>query len=435
MSATTTTATPTLTPAPPPATAAATPLPPIFNWRGKSAEDADINGYIEGATQDDAERRLNDSGVRPTQLTKGKHAARRRSRKWGAAERAKFVGQIAAHRRALRAIDGALLSIARTTTNTKLREILPEIARDINLNGVPTDEAFAKYPDFFPADFCSMISIGESSGADIEVLEYYKTIQERSAKAWKKIKAALRYPAIIALIAAIVVGVMLVWFVPTMKGFYVSLLGPGNSELPLMTRVVLGASNFLVGFGGLFTGGALFVTYKYVRTVLRSENGKLLWQSLQLRLPVAGPLLRRYHAARACHAISLLHKAGRPLPDIFARAASAATNIEYYRILRHIHHQIIEGATLVTACQPFMKHLGYDILNVCDSAEADGSIERHFREQAESLDETLDEDLDSMSAWIEPAAIFGLGIIVGVILIALYSPLLSLAGRLATGGK
>jgi type IV pilus assembly protein PilC len=411
------------------------PLPPTFNWKGKSAEDADINGYIEGPTQDEAERKLKESGVRPTQLSKGKRSARKRSRKWGPAERAKFVGQIAAHRRALRAIDSALLSIARTTTNAKLREILPEIARDISLNGVPTDEAFAKYPEFFPADFCSMISIGESSGADIEVLEYYKAIQERSARAWKKIKAALRYPAAVALIATIVVAVMLIWFVPTMKGFYVSLLGPDNSELPLMTRAVVGASNFIAGFGGLLTGGALFLTFRYVRTVLRTENGKLLWQSLQLKLPVAGPLLRRYHAARACHAVSLLHKAGRPLPDIFARAANAATNIEYYRILRHIHHQIIEGASLVTACQPFMRHLGYDILNVCDSSEADGSIERHFREQADSLDATLDEELDAMSAWIEPAAILFLGVIVGGILVALYSPLLTLAGRLATGGK
>lgn len=413
--------------------AGASNVPPVFDYRAASAAGDVITGYIEGENRTAAERNLKESGLRALKLGRGAVGKKRMNRKWGPAEQAKFAGQLAAHRRAGRTYDSAMMSIARTTSHLKLRNVAEAVALDIQ-NGLTAEMAFKKHPEVFTADFIASVALGEGVGKDVETLEYFKRIQEQQDKTWRAVKTSLRYPSAVALIAVVAVVAIMIWFVPALKGIYESLLGPGRGELPMPTRVVIAISNTIASVYGVGILIALGAGYAWLKAQLRTEAGQKSWQRLQLKVPKLGPIYRHIHASRSCYAISMMANAGVDLTNIFLKTAEGSTNIAYREIFMHIHRVMQEGASLGDAFRPFMWHLGYDILSVCDSAETNGELDVYFGEHAKDLDTHVNEELEAFTAWIEPAAMVTLGVTIGGILIALWTPLFTLIGTMANAG-
>lgn len=413
-----------------PAAPAVPDIPPVFNYTATSAGGATLSGYIEGQDRESASQNLKAAGLRARAVGRGSSGRKRMSRKWGPGEQAKFAGQLAAHRKAGRTYDAAMLSIARTTSHVKLRKVAATVARDIQ-NGLTAEDAFAKFPDVFSRDLVTSIALGAGVGKDVETLELFKRIQEQMDETWRAVKKALRYPTSIAVVAVAAVVAIMVWFVPAIKNIYDSLLGPGRAELPLATRIVIGVSNTIVSVYGALIFAALCGVFVWLKAQLRTKAGREAWERLQLRMPKIGPIYRHIYASRSCYAISMMANAGVDLTNSFLKTAEGSANIVYTEIFMHIHKVMQEGSTLADAFRPFMYHLGYDILSVCDSSETNGEVDKYFGEHAQALDTHVKESLEAFTAWIEPASIVTLGVIIGGILISLWSPLFILIGSLA----
>lgn len=406
--------------------------PAFYRFEARSVTGATLRGTVEAGDERAAERLLASCGLAPLFVSPAPRGRSRRPR-WGAAELSNFADSLAAQLRTGATIPSALSSIARAAAHPKLRACADEIANDILLNGASAADAFRKHPEFFPESFCNALALGTHAGCEIKILENYRDATSRLVAARRQLRKAAVYPAAVAAVAAVVVLAMMIWFVPAMQNIYDGLLGATGGRLPLPTRLLLAASDFVVSVYGAAAGGALILALASLHRWARGP-GKTAWQRRQLDLPKFGGMLRHFHAARAARSIAMLASAV-PIKENIRETARAATNVVYTELLTHVHTFISdEGSTPAVAFQPFADYLGADITSVCTSVEADGDYELHFTRYADELDARVSEQIERLTQLVQPLMIVFIGGIVGGIVIACYLPLFTLIGQLANPG-
>lgn len=404
----------------------------FFRFEARSVTGAALRGTVEATDERAAERLLASCGLAPLVVGPAPRGRSRRPR-WGATELANFADSLAAQLRTGSTIPSALNSIARAAAHPKLRAGAAEIADDILHNGASAADAFRKHPEFFPESFCNALALGSHAGCEIKILENYRDATSRLAAARRQMRQAAIYPVAVAVVAAVVVLAMMIWFVPAMQSIYDGLIGATGGRLPLPTRLLLATSDFIVSVYGAATGGALVLALISLHRWARGA-GKAAWQRRQLDLPKIGGVLRHFHAAQAARAMAMLAGAV-PIKENIRETARAATNIVYTELLTHVHTFISdEGSTPAVAFQPFTDYMGSNITSVCTSVEADGDYELHFTRYADELDARISEQIEKLTQLVQPLLIVVIGGIVGGIVIACYLPLFTLIGHLAHPG-
>lgn len=404
----------------------------FFRFEARSVTGAALRGTIEATDERVAERLLVSCGLAPLVVSPAPRGRSRRPR-WGAMELANFADSLAAQLRTGSTIPSALNSIARAAAHPKLRVCTAEIADDILHNGASAADAFRKHPEFFPEGFCNALALGSHAGCEIKILENYRDATSRLAAARRQMQQAAIYPVAVAVVAAVVVLAMMIWFVPAMQNIYDGLIGATGGQLPLPTRLLLAASDFVISVYGMATGGALVLAFISLSRWVRGA-GKAAWQRRQLDLPKIGGVLRHFHAAQAARSMAMLAGAV-PIKENIRETARAATNVVYAELLTHVHTFISdEGSTPAVAFQPFTDYMGTDITSVCTSLEADGDYELHFTRYADQLDARVSEQIEKLTQLVQPLLIVIIGGIVGGIVIACYLPLFTLIGHMANPG-
>jgi len=401
----------------------------FFTYKGISAGKY-IEGEIEALNQEEASHKLKGDKVIITNLVKSKKKKiEKKEKKKGSSfsfgkkkvtpqDVVIFSKQFATMVKAGLPILNVLVMLRDQVENPSLKEIIEDIRKSLE-GGVTLSKCFNKYPKVFDNIYVNLIKAGEASGKlDVFLLKLVSSL-EKTEKVKKKIKGALMYPMVMFSTAMIVMVFMLIKVVPVFAKMYDGMGIP----LPTPTRVIMNASDFMRGSGGLTLFIVLTISYfvfKYLTT--KNEKIRFWWHGRVLKLPVFGEMILKSMLARISLIMGNLSAAGVNLLESIEIAKSVSNNVVITNALENVKKGVFSGDTLTKLFlkEPLFPPTFSQLISV---GEQTGSLDEMFTSVSNYYEEEFDTAVDNMSTLIEPIMIVFMGTMIGGLMIAMYSPI------------
>jgi type IV pilus assembly protein PilC len=401
----------------------------FYTYKGISAGKY-IEGEIEALNQEEASHKLKNDKVIITNLAKSKKKkVEKKEKKKGSSfsfgkkkvtpqDVVIFSKQFATMVKAGLPILNVLVMLRDQVENPSLKEIIEDIRKSLE-GGVTLSKCFNKYPKVFDNIYVNLIKAGEASGKlDVFLLKLVSSL-EKTEKVKKKIKGALMYPMVMFSTAMIVMVFMLIKVVPVFAKMYDGMGIP----LPTPTRVIMNASDFMRGSGGLTLFIVLTISYflfKYLTT--KNEKIRFWWHGRVLKLPVFGEMILKSMLARVSLIMGNLSAAGVNLLESIEIAKSVSNNVVITNALENVKKGVFSGDTLTKLFlkEPLFPPTFSQLISV---GEQTGSLDEMFTSVSNYYEEEFDTAVDNMSTLIEPIMIVFMGTMIGGLMIAMYSPI------------
>lgn len=308
--------------------------------------------------------------------------------------------------------------------NRTFKDVLLKVKESVE-SGSTFADALSKHPAVFDKLYVNLVAAGEVGGILDTILNRLAAYTEKSMKLKKQIKGAMVYPATVMSIAVIVVGVILVFVIPTFAAMFAEYGG----ELPVPTKIVIGLSNFIVKYIILIILaiiGIVFAFKKYYSTT----NGRKTIDRLALRAPIFGQLIRKVSVAKFTRTLGTLVSSGVPILDGLEIVAKTAGNVVVEEAIMKVRQAISEGKTIAEPLQqsgvfPPM------VVQMIAVGEATGAMDAMLSKIADFYDDEVDDAVGALTAMMEPLLMVFLGVVVGGMVIAMYLPIFKIAGTVA----
>jgi len=325
-----------------------------------------------------------------------------------------FSRQLSVFVRAGIPIMEALQVIAEETPDKLLQRALLDMIDRIQA-GDTFASAAAAHPEAFPKYYIGMLTSAELTGNLDVVLDQLGDYIDRDIEARGKITGAMIYPAVVAVMAILVVVVLATFVMPKFVVFFKSF----NAQLPLPTRMLLGASNFVSTWWFAILGAIVLAAVGII-VLRRSRSGRAWLDSMVLRLPVVGDLVRTAVIERICRILSSMIRAGVALPDAMRVTAESSNNAVYREGLSTVRDEMMEGQGLAeplgrTGLFPGAARQMFRV------GEETGTLDAQLATAATFYDRELDVKIKRFTGLFEPAVIIFMGVIVGFVAVALVS--------------
>lgn len=314
----------------------------------------------------------------------------------------------------------AVRNIAHQTTNPKLRVVMIDVASDVEGGGRLSD-ALEKYSNVFSGFFVNMIRSGETSGQLSEVLEYLADQQEKDYDLTSKIRGAMIYPAFIMGTMVVIGFVMMTFVVPKL----VSVLQDAGVDLPLSTRMLIAVSGFFVSYWWLIILLVIGLIIG-VRVALTTPEGRYVWDSIKLRIPIFGKLFQRVYVVRFSRSLATLMKGGVDMVGALQIVSGVMENEVWRQLVLETIREVNDGNSLTTVFDrySFIPPMMNQMLVV---GETTGRTQEILNRLSTFFSREVDNVVANLVALIEPLVLILLGVGVGVMVSAILLPLYSLS--------
>lgn len=306
----------------------------------------------------------------------------------------------------------------------KFQEIILLVRTDVE-TGQTLADAMRKHPAAFDELYVNMIAAGEAGGILDIILQRLSTYMEKAVKLKGMIKAAMIYPLVIMAIAVIVVWVILWKVIPVFAQLFAGLGG----ELPLLTRGVVGASN-AVGRYSIWIAIGFGIGLYALRAYRKTYNGRRVIDGLLLRLPVVGMLIRKIAVARFCRTLSTLTAAGVPILDGLEITAKTAGNAIIEDGILAVRKSVEEGRTIAAPLAE-TKVFPSMVVQMINVGEQTGALDQMLSKIADFYEDEVDIAVAGLVKLLEPLMIVFLGVVIGIIVTAMYLPLYTILGSIS----
>ncbi len=314
----------------------------------------------------------------------------------------------------------SLNTLSIQTKNKKFKKVLIKIADQIT-EGKSFSENLTQYPDIFSELYCSMVKVGEESGTMENVLQVLAQYMERDYELKNRIKGALIYPAVI-LAAMILIGIlMLIVVVPKLAQTFVEL----GIELPLTTRIVITLGNFLAKFWYTLPFALLFLIILF-RAILKTNFGKLAFDSFILKTPLVSPVIKKINSAYTTRVLSSLITAGIPIVRAMEILGSTLVNIHYKKAIKDVSEEIKKGFKLSLSLGKYNKLYPILVIQMLEVGEETGETAEIMQKLAEFYEEEVARTTKNLSTAIEPILMLMIGAVVGFFAISMIQPMYSM---------
>jgi general secretion pathway protein F len=316
-------------------------------------------------------------------------------------------------------LEESLRTIARQTEQPHVRDIVAQVHLGV-VEGRRMSEAMAREPRNFPPLYRAMVSAGESSGSLPVILERLAELLERQAQVRGKVQTALAYPIVLAVVALFVVVALMMFVVPKV----VEQFDTVGQQLPLLTRIVIGLSDFLVNWWWalvLATVAAGSIGWR----ALRDPALRLRFDAWLLRLPLLGRLIRDLHAARMARTLATMVASRLPLLEGLILTSQTI----YNRALRKASEDIVESIRGGGSISAALRRAGVFpplLVYLAASGEASGKLDVMLERAADYLEREFDGFTATALSMLEPAIIVVMGGLVAVIVLSILLPILQL---------
>ena len=399
-----------------------------FSYKGISAGKY-IEGEIEALNQEEASHKLKEQKIIITNLIRTKKKKGEKKEKKGGGfsfgkKKVKvediliFSKQFATMVKAGLPILEVLGMLRDQLESPAIKEVIEDIRKSLE-GGVTLSKCFEKYPQYFDNVYVNLIKAGEASGKlDVFLLKIVESL-EKKEKIKKKIKGALMYPGIMFTVAITVSAFMLVKVVPVFAKMYEGM----GIALPAATATIMAMSDFLRGSGGmilLFGSIGFIFTFRYL--VAKNAAFRYKWHKQVLKLPVFGDMILKSLLARISLILGNLSAAGVNLLESLEIAKSVSNNVVVTEALENVKKGVFSGDTLTKLFlkEPLFPPTFSQLISV---GEQTGQLDEMFNSVASYYEEEFDTSVNNMSSLIEPIMIVFMGLMIGGLMIAMYSPI------------
>ena len=406
----------------------------IFVWEGRTAQGRLVKGdNLEAPTLEAALSRLREQRIRPIPSRvkeKGKGLEKEISIP-GFGDKVTTKDISLATRQLATMIDAGLpivqcLDILAQQSDSKLLcKTISTVKKDVE-GGSTLADSLRKHPKIFDDLYVNMVEAGEAGGILNTILNRIALFIEKSNRLKKKVKGAMIYPCAIVGVAVIVVAVLMIFVIPVFAELY----GGMGKALPLPTQICIDISNWFVSYWYVLVVGAVGV-FMGVSFYYKTPLGHMNIDSLLLRMPIIGDLLRKVAVARFSQNMSLLLSSGVPILDGLAICAKTAGNKVVEKAILESRISISQGKTVA---EPLRDSKIFPPL-VCQMVavgESTGGLDTMLKKVAELYEDEVDDAVNNLTAMMEPMIMVVLGVILGGLVIAMYLPIFQM-GSLVGG--
>jgi type IV pilus assembly protein PilC len=320
--------------------------------------------------------------------------------------------------------------LAQQQENKYFQQILLQVRQDVE-EGSTLAAAMARHPKVFDQLYSNMVEAGETGGILDLILQRLSTFIEKIVKLKRDIISALIYPSAVVLLAIAAIAVIMVVVIPQFQNIFLGLLGP-NEQLPMPTRIVVGISDFLSGWGGLVILGSIIGVVVALRFYYKTPGGRKNLDGLMLKLPVFGSILRKIAVARFSRTLSTLLSSGVPILQSLDITARTAGNVIIEEAIMKVRAGVERGESFVDPLKAteVFPHMVGQMIGI---GEQTGALDAMLGKIADFYEQEVDAAIANLLTLIEPVLIGFLGITIGSIVIAMYLPLFTLIGKLSAG--
>ena len=300
-------------------------------------------------------------------------------------------------------------------------QVLGQVREDVK-GGAALSTALERHGRLFPPLYLASVRAGERTGEVPQTIRRYILFLKRSEELRKKLISALIYPSILVVVAVLAIMLLLIYVVPTFSHVYAD----SGSQLPLLTRLLISFTNTLQSTVVVWLPGMVAAVVG-LRSWSRSDGGRQRIDRWKLALPVLGDLFFGYSVSVFSRTLATLLGSGIPIVESLRMSLGTLNNRVLEQGMAVAIHQVEEGGRLSVALeqQQLMPPLALRMLGV---GEATGAMEEMLSDVAEHLEAQVEERLQLLTTAIEPAVMLIMGLVIGIIIVAMYLPIFKLAG-------
>lgn len=399
-----------------------------FEFRGTSRGGQTVTGIRAASSREALDSNLRRESITPLKIMEKGRGIAIPKFKWGGKVKSKelavFTRQFSVMIDAGLPLVQCLEILSSQQENKAFARMLAGVRGTVE-GGSSLANAMRNYPKAFDDLYTNMVEAGESGGILDTILQRLSTYIEKAVKLKRSVQSAMIYPVAVVVIAGGVVVLLLWKVVPIFTTLFAGL----GVTLPLPTRIVIGLSHFVASFGPILIV-LLILLGAGLRWYYGTPPGRMLMDSLVLKIPVLGPLMRKIAVARFSRTLGTLITSGVPMLESMDITARTAGNGVIERAISQVRKAIEGGRTIVdplreTGVFPNM------VVQMIGVGEQTGALDNMLQKVADFYEDEVDAAVADLLTALEPMIILFLGIVVGGVVISMYLPLFSLIGKLA----
>ena len=315
--------------------------------------------------------------------------------------------------------------LANQQENKTFQKVLTGVRASVE-GGATLSASLKQYDKVFDALYYNMVDAGETGGILDTILQRLATYIEKNVKLKRAVRSALIYPTAVISIAALVIALLLWKVVP----IFVTLFNGLGAELPLPTRIVIGLSQFIGSWYGFLIFAAFVGTLVAIAWWYKTPQGRIAIDTLMLKIPIIGMLLRKIAVARFTRTLGTLISSGVPILEGLDITARTAGNAVIERAITNTRKAVEAGRSLVDPLKESDVFPGM-VTQMIGVGEQTGAMDAMLQKIADFYEDEVDVAVKDMLTLLEPAMILFLGVVVGGIVVSLYLPLFSLISKLS----
>ena len=401
---------------------------PAFAYKGRSSRGDLISGVVEANSIDAVASQLLNSSITPIDISEKLAGTNDLAELWeklvsrspNITELILFSRQMYSVMRAGVPIIRSMKGIIEATKNRILVAAVRDIQADLE-SGRELSSALARHPGIFAPLYISLVRVGENTGRLDQAFQSIAQYLELEKDTRERIKSALRYPAMVIIAMAIAITIINIFVIPA----FAKIFERAHVALPLPTRILIGTSEFFVGYWPFLIGGviAAIVAARYYVT---TDRGMYQWGKYKIRIPIIGDIILRATLGRFARAFSMALSAGVPLIQALTVVARAVDNEYVGGHILNMRNGIErgEGLTRTAAATGMFTPLVLQMLSV---GEETGQVDDMLEEVAGFYEREVDYEVKNLSATIEPVMIVLMGGLVLILALGVFLPMWDLA--------
>jgi len=399
---------------------------PIFAWEGKSKSGEVKRGEMEAADAESVNVRLRQMQIQPTKVKRKAAEFKIRIPGLGGVSQKDlviFTRQFSTMIDAGLPLVQCLDILSSQADNASFRTVLLKVKAKVE-QGSTFADALKDHPSVYDELYVQLVAAGEIGGILDTILNRLAQYIEKAQKLRAKIKGAMTYPAIVLLVAVGVTIVLLLYVTPVFEKMFKDF----GQALPAPTQFVVDLSKWLQSYFLYCVGVIIAIVFGF-RAFYRNPKGREIFDSLVLKTPLFGDLLRKVAVARFTRTLGTMISSGVPILDALEVTAKTAGNRTVEKAIRYAKVQISEGKTIT---QPLAETNVFPsmVVQMIGVGEATGAMDTMLSKIADFYDDEVDNSVNALTAMIEPIMMVFLGGVVGGFLVAMYLPIFTIAGAI-----
>ncbi|MCM8809652.1 MAG: type II secretion system F family protein [Candidatus Omnitrophica bacterium] len=394
----------------------------VFKYTVKTFSGETLTNYIESDNLEQARKTLQEKNFVIISISEVKEKRKLKAISLPIKGKVKLDDLVVFSRQLATMVDAglpiiqALDALYSQTENKVLKDVIEKIKNDVNA-GQPLSEALSRHPAIFSRLFVDMVKAGEASGALDDILDRLSSYLESLTKLQKKIKSALFYPLAVLGMAFIITTFLLIKVVPSFQSIFEGLGG----KLPAPTQFLINLSNMFKRYF-LVVIVAIGFLLSAIRFYLRTERGKTQFDTLLLKLPVFGKLIKKIVVSRFTRTLSTLIKSGISILQALEIVGKTSGNKVIEKTIDNVKQNIKEGQSIA---EPLAQTKIFPpmVTKMISIGEQTGSLEEMLTKISDFYDAEVEAAVSGLTSLIEPIIMIFLGVIIGGIAICLLLPI------------